>query len=365
MDVIKSSEIKVYLSSSSTIESVVSRSAKIATNNALKLLNDIKLRQTALNKLIALIKDCGQLLEFLEVITANATVKVSRKRVKNLLKSLDNAINDLNNYNELKFQTIQYSSIKVSKSESFLLKMTYEIINCVANGSPFQLIVDTESAIFGSFILDLLEKSGFELEIDLIVVDSEDMIKLNTTSKPNSSPIVLVFESADIDSAVHILITSYINDTFGSINVFVQQSVHKRFCEKLRTRLINAITIGDRFDVNKDVASKIEVNCDAIDFDNESTGIQVFKFRTNEEIKSLIKHFVNIPLIRLWTEKTSLALEFAKSMESSSLFFINGSVGFISLTPSLLTLVSDKTELNLFYSDKRLAFQSILSANKK
>ena len=348
---------------------ILNDNQKTTNTNVLKWFNDIKFREEVLRRLNGLLNEKIKVLEFLETISSKTSIKISRNRVKNLIKCLNHSINyeifEDSNYGRI--QNIKHSIIKISNSESFILKAIQEMIGSIVRGIPIALVVDNESALFASYFLDLCEKSGIESGvIDLVIVDNKTALKLNETTKPMVSPIFVVFESADIDGAIDRIINSSVNDIIGSLNVFVQQSIYKKFCERMAFRLLNSLEIGERFDSKVDIISKINVNYQAIDFDNQnkSFDIQVFKFRTNVEMKSFVNHFSDIPLICLWAEKTSLALEFAKTIDSSRLLFINSSVRYpLNTYSSVWDQVFDKTELNDKYDQK--SFDSIINSNKK
>ncbi|CAG2106850.1 unnamed protein product, partial [Medioppia subpectinata] len=230
-----------------------------------------------IQRIVDLLNGSTDDLQVLEFSTSDTTIKVFKNRVQNLLKCL--------------------------------------------NGVPIVLVTDGKAAINASYLLDLCSKAGLESGvIQLVIADNKNVENLTKTTKPLRAPIYAVFESGDIECAIDAIINSYINDTNDSVSVFVQQSIYKKFCEQMRTRLSNCIETGDRLSPNADIISNINVNYDGIDFDNEnkSFDFQVFKFRTNDELKNLINHFNEIAFISLWAEKTSLAIEFATLLTSSA-----------------------------------------------
>ncbi|XP_054167538.1 uncharacterized protein LOC128964898 [Oppia nitens] len=367
-----SKDIRVYYSKKNIIESVIcNKFDEIESQNktnVLKWFNDIKLRNEKLSKLSDQLKQSTKVLELLDMICTKSTLKVSRNRVQNLLTTLDYSINNQisNHLSDLQLKSLNYTVIEMFESQSFILKLIHELIPCLINGIPVILIATNKTAISAAYLLDIIENVGLEPTIvQLVIIDDINVKRLDNKTKPLTAPIVVIFESADIECGIDRIITSCINDTNNSLNVFVQQSIYKKFSILMKTRLSNTVTIGQRFDPNVDTLAPITVNYEAIDFDNENKNfdIQLFKFRSNEELKSLMNHFIDIPFISFWSEKTSLALEFATLIQSSSHIYINGSLKYPFNTEiSVLNKVLDKIDINSIMTEKKF-IDSIIAAN--
>jgi hypothetical protein len=374
-DLLKISNVKVFHSNQSVIQSLITNENSLIkqNNDVMNWFNSIKPRKQFLDQLNCLCAKSSKVLELLETVLTKTTLKVSRIRTENMLKVLKDSSNNaiFGFANETGFQNVKNSIIKFSDSQSILLKVINSLIPNLVSGNPVILIAEDKIAMSVAFVVDLCLKAGLIPSIiQFIITDNKVVNKIEETAEESDPPIFVIFESADVESSIDRISTSYLNHTLDSINVFVQQSLYRKLCERMKTRLSNAFIIGDKFDPKSDIESEIAVNYEAIDIESDVKfiGIKVHQFRTNEEAKVLINHFRKVSYVSLWAEKTSLALEFAININSSDNIYINSSLRYpLKKETSILEKVIDSVDLTSLTEDKnnQLLFKSMLDSQTK
>ena len=290
--------------------------------NANQWFSNEKLRKESFQKIKDLINKRMSLLLLMESIYTKCTMKTSRRRFESLIDTLDYVIKEGIFYYKQKM--IYKKSIKIPvdfhSNHSLLLTLKRKIVPFLASGNCITIKCDKNSAIEMAFIIDILHEASLLTGIITFVIQNE----LKAASFQLENRIGMIFESADFSCFAENLLSFYIFNNLKGFSIFVQQSVYDKFSRKLKDKLANMINIGGPLSEDSDLIKPIEVNYDAIDIETSlsSNGINIFKFRSIDEAKSIINHFAQIHYLSIWAKETFANL-FSMKITSSSNIFIN------------------------------------------
>lgn len=213
---------------------------------------------------------------------------------------------------------------------------------CLYTKCSVRLIVKTNcyySAIITAYVVDLMRSAGATTsEISCVAFDRRESIGNERFAKPLSpnkqsklSTIATVFKQTDTFAAAQGIIESYFRDQYPNLMILVEESVYDRFIHDWQRYYSHAMHIGSRLDERTTVVDtfneKVQIDLAAIDIkaSHKMSGnvINVLKFRTLNELTSLLSSLRKVPYLSIWNDDVLLSREFCLRLNFCSEFWIN------------------------------------------
>lgn len=233
------------------------------------------------------------------------------------------------------------NSIMVEDSNG-VHELIKQIFVCLYSKCVVRLTVKTNhfySAALTAFLVDLMYAAGAKSsEIKCLAFDrreslgSERFAKCPSPCKSSKlSIIAVVMKQTDTFAAAQGIIESYFREQYPNLIILTEESIYDRFIEDWQRYYSHAMFIGPRLDNRTTVVSsvneKLQIDLAAIDIKaaHKMSGlaINVLKFRTINELLSLLSNLRKIPFMTIWCDDILLSRDFCLKNSICNEFWLN------------------------------------------
>lgn len=300
------------------------------------------------SKFLAALENDKQGLAVLELVrgtTSEYPISVANFRVEEAIKVVQSAISfelglDMQ-HPDTRGHNYALENILIEESTG-MHDIIRQVFTCLYSKCAVNLIVRSNqffSATLAAYLVDLMHQAGAtDSEVKCIAFERRDSIGnekfikcLGANRSSKLSIIAVVFKQTDTFAAAQGIIESYFRDQFQNMIVLVEESAYERFIKDWQRYYSHAVHIGSRADIRTTVVDtlndKVQIDLSAIDIkaSHKMPGfvINVLKFRTLNELYTLLGSLRKVPHMSVWNDDILLSREFCLRMNLCNEFWLN------------------------------------------
>lgn len=272
-------------------------------------------------------------------------ISLARFRVDESIDVVHSAINFNVGLNivhpDTRNQMYAVNNILIDDSVS-LHDLIRQVFACLYSHCAVRLVVKANNfytAALAAYLVDLMYACGaLSKEVCCLAFDRRETIGNEKFTKPIApakssklSIVATVFRQTDTFAAAQGIIDSYFREQYPNLIVLVDEAAYERFIKDWQRYYSNVIHIGPRLDEKTSVVdsfnSKIKIDLAAIDIkaSHKMSGnvINILKFRTANELMSLLGNLRKVPHMSIWEDNIQLSHEFCMRLNQCKDFWLN------------------------------------------
>jgi len=276
----------------------------------------------------------------LESVNTSVPVDVCQKHIERMLLPVSGYIRDIGAAKNVTSYHFGDMPVLVIENHQSILELFVEILlKRVAAYNSTVLHVDKQylSTLFPIlFLVDLIQKSGFNKRMITVELQPYKPTTKHTTLALHSTPIVAVFEKADIYSAIdRTLALTEERVTFDKhLDIWVHQSISNVFFDKFKNRwnsyfsvrvksspVLNNIRALEEFNLLTPPDSD-EISLTGHPPSNKGP-IKAHIFSNCSYLTSTLNRYAAIRFMSIWCRDISFAIQFAKTIKNCGQVWIN------------------------------------------